>query len=75
MVLDPNAEIGFTHLDKQEKAITILIGPEGGLSEQEIQQAMTVGYQPVKLGPRVLRTETATAAALAVVQTLWGDLG
>ena len=75
LVLDPNAEIGFTHLDKQEKAITILIGPEGGLSEQEIQQAMTVGYQPVKLGPRVLRTETATAAALAVVQTLWGDLG
>lgn len=74
LVLDPLAEKGFTALDRQEN-ITLLIGPEGGLSEQEIKQAQAAGFQSVCFGPRILRTETATVAALAVVQTLWGDLG
>tara|TARA_R110002050_G_scaffold9504_1_gene32900 strand:+ start:41702 stop:42454 length:753 start_codon:yes stop_codon:yes gene_type:complete len=74
LVLDPLAEQGFTTIDKQEN-ITLLIGPEGGLSEEEIKQAQSSGFQAVHFGPRILRTETATVAALAVVQTLWGDLG
>lgn len=74
LVLNPLAEKGFIALKKQEN-ITLLIGPEGGLSEQEIEQAHAAGYQSVCFGPRILRTETATVAALAVVQTLWGDLG
>ncbi len=74
LVLDPLAEKGFTAIEKQEN-ITLLIGPEGGLSEAEIEQAQDAGFQPVCFGPRILRTETATVAALAVVQTLWGDLG
>ncbi|MFT7413677.1 MAG: 16S rRNA (uracil1498-N3)-methyltransferase [Methylophagaceae bacterium] len=74
LVLDPLTERGFTELEQQDN-ITLLIGPEGGLSEQEIGQAQAVGFQPVCFGPRILRTETATVAALAVVQTLWGDLG
>jgi len=74
LVLDPMAETGFTALDKQQN-ITLLIGPEGGLSEPEIEQAQTAGFESVCFGPRILRTETATVAALAVVQTLWGDLG
>jgi len=74
LVLDPLAEKGFTVLDKQEN-ITLLIGPEGGLNETEIGQAHTAGFESVCFGPRILRTETATVAALAVVQTLWGDLG
>lgn len=74
LVLDPLADKGFTTLDKQQN-ITLLIGPEGGLSESEITQAQAAGFQSVSFGPRILRTETATVAALAVVQTLWGDLG
>lgn len=74
LVLDPLAKKGFTKLDRQQ-SITLLIGPEGGLSELEIEQAQAAGFESVCFGPRILRTETATVAALAVVQTLWGDLG
>jgi len=74
LVLDPLAETGFTTLERQDN-IVLLVGPEGGLSEQEIQQASTAGFKAVKFGPRILRTETATVAALAVIQTMWGDLG
>lgn len=54
-------------------ALTLLIGPEGGLEEQEIAQAERAGFVGVRLGPRVLRTETAAVTALAALQTLWGD--
>lgn len=74
LVLDPLADIGFTAIEKQEELV-LLIGPEGGLSEQEIELAQGLDFQSVQFGPRILRTETATVAALAVVQTLWGDLG
>ncbi|RUM86863.1 MAG: 16S rRNA (uracil(1498)-N(3))-methyltransferase, partial [Candidatus Thioglobus sp.] len=52
---------------------TILIGPEGGLSEAEISQATQAGYQSLLLGSRVLRTETASLAAIANMQLLWGS--
>ena len=52
---------------------TILIGPEGGLSEVEIAQATQAGYQSLLLGSRVLRTETASLAAIANMQLLWGS--
>jgi len=55
--------------------ITVLIGAEGGLTETEIEQAKTVGYQEIRFGTRILRTETAATAILAVCQALWGDLG
>jgi len=51
----------------------LLIGPEGGLSQVEIDQSLAAGFQPLQLGPRVLRTETAPLAALALLQYLWGD--
>ena len=56
------------------KRVALLIGPEGGLSEAEINAAEQRGFQPLRLGPRVLRTETAPLAALSVLQFLWGDL-
>ena len=56
-------------------AVVLLVGPEGGLSADEIQLAQQRGFQPLALGPRVLRTETAPLAALSIVQFLWGDLG
>ena len=58
---------------KPSKTLALLVGPEGGLSEQEIQHATESGFHPLTLGPRVLRTETAPIAALAAIQTLWGD--
>lgn len=60
---------------RPEQAVTLLIGPEGGLSEREIAMAQDAGFQPLCLGPRILRTETAAVMALAAMQVLWGDAG
>ncbi|AFJ03396.1 Ribosomal RNA small subunit methyltransferase E [Methylophaga frappieri] len=73
LVLDPQSGQSMQALAKPE-AVTLLIGPEGGLSDREVAQAVEAGFTPIQFGPRVLRTETASAAALAVVQALWGDL-
>lgn len=54
-------------------SVALLIGPEGGLSDGEIAEAEAAGWQSWQLGPRVLRTETAGSAALAVLQSRWGD--
>lgn len=53
--------------------LTILVGPEGGFSDGERERAAQAGLRPVKLGPRVLRTETAALAALCIAQATWGD--
>ena len=55
--------------------VTVLIGPEGGLSLAERESAIACGFTPVHLGARVLRTETAALSALAAMMTLWGDMG
>lgn len=55
------------------RSVALLIGPEGGLSDEEIRLALAQGFQPLTLGPRVLRTETAPVAALSLVQYCWGD--
>ena len=57
------------------KSVLVLVGPEGGFAEPEVKEAVLSGFRTVRLGPRVLRTETAALAALAVVQFLWGDMG
>ena len=54
-------------------SVELLIGPEGGLSDEEIAQAIQKKFLPLTLGPRVLRTETAPVAAISLVQYLWGD--
>lgn len=56
-------------------SVALMIGPEGGLSPDEIEAAGQSGFLPVALGPRVLRTETAPVAAMALCQWLWGDIG
>ena len=53
---------------------TLLVGPEGGLNDDETAAAREHGFRPIRLGPRVLRTETAGVTALAALQVLWGDL-
>ncbi len=75
LLLDPVAESGLRGLEPSSALITLLIGPEGGLSPAEISQAQRAGFSGVRLGPRILRTETAGVAALAALQALWGDLG
>jgi 16S rRNA (uracil1498-N3)-methyltransferase len=56
-------------------SVALLVGPEGGLSPAEISAAEQAGFQPLQLGPRVLRTETAPLAAIAILQARWGDMG
>ena len=72
-VLLPGAATALRDLARPRTLIELLVGPEGGLTETEAAAALRAGYQPVRLGPRVLRTETAAPALLAAVQALWGD--
>lgn len=72
LMLAPGAEVALADL-APAGAVQLLIGAEGGLDPQEIVAARQVGFQAVSLGPRILRTETAGLAALAALQTLWGD--
>lgn len=71
-VLHPRA--GNTAIDAAPRSIALLVGPEGGLSNSEIETAARSGYAALSLGPRVLRTETAPLAALAILQAYWGDM-
>jgi len=75
VLLDPTAERTLPELSRPKGPLTFLIGPEGGLSPAERDAARAAGFVGVRLGPRILRTETAPLAALAVAQALWGDLG
>ncbi|NWB91324.1 16S rRNA (uracil(1498)-N(3))-methyltransferase [Pseudomonas agarici] len=71
LVLHPVAEPLASH--PKPGTLAFLIGPEGGLSDGEVEQAAKAGYLSARLGPRVLRTETAPVVALALAQQLWGD--
>ena len=72
-VLDHRGHHGFPASGSKPQSVTLLIGPEGGLTDQEIDLAARSGFQQVRIGPRVLRTETAPVVALSLVQNLWGD--
>ncbi|KEQ18348.1 16S rRNA (uracil(1498)-N(3))-methyltransferase [Endozoicomonas numazuensis] len=58
----------------QPATVSLLIGPEGGLTGEEITQAESSGFHALALGPRVLRTETAPVTAVSLMQYLWGDI-
>lgn len=73
ITLSPYAEQSLQQLAKPEGPICLLIGAEGGLTDDEVLLASTHGFTPVRLGNRVLRTETAPLAAIAAMQILWGD--
>ena len=75
LFLDPFATQTLPQLQPEDNQVTLLTGPEGGFSEQERIIAKQAGFTPVRLGKRILRTETAALAALTAVQILWGDLG
>lgn len=73
LLLDPEADTSLPTAPPPTR-IRLLIGAEGGLTEAERAAALAQGFRPMRFGPRVLRTETAAVAALAVVQYQWGDL-
>lgn len=73
LTMDPEAGVKLSTLQATGQKISLLIGPEGGLSDAEIDQAKSAGFQGIQLGPRVLRTETAALATIAALQTQWGD--
>ena len=71
LVLHPVAQPWASHA--APRSLAMLIGPEGGLADAEVEQAQASGFHAARLGPRVLRTETAPVVALSVAQQLWGD--
>lgn len=71
--LDPYADASLAQLQPSDMKVTLLTGPEGGFTDQERNIAKEAGFIPVRFGSRILRTETASIAALAAVQMLWGD--
>ncbi len=72
LVLHPVAEPWASHVPP--RSLAFLIGPEGGLSDAEVDQAKGANFPAARLGPSVLRTETAPVVALSIAQQLWGDL-
>lgn len=74
LLLSPSGDLRIDDLRDVGKGITVLIGPEGGLEDVEQESAVRAGFNAVRLGPRVLRTETAAIAALTIIQRYFGDL-
>ena len=76
IMLSPRAEQSLSDWARHHppQAVALLIGPEGGFTEQEEQAAIKHGVQPLSIGPRVLRTETAALAALAALNAVWGEI-
>ena len=72
-MLAPDATLTLPSMTPPGGAMDVLIGPEGGFNGREIERALQSGITAVRLGPRILRTETAVAAALAAINLLWGD--
>jgi 16S rRNA (uracil1498-N3)-methyltransferase len=57
------------------ESVAVMVGPEGGLAPEEAETAINAGFIPITLGSRILRTETAAIAILAILQFFWGDIG
>ena len=74
LLLHHKADNRLQHLGQSATSVALCVGPEGGFSDREIDQVMHQGFQPLALGPRVLRTETAPIAAISILQAQWGDL-
>ena len=73
LVLDKSGDNSLSEIAKSE-AIDLVVGPEGGLSTFELKNLQSQGYKVINMGPRILRTETAPIAALAILQSGYGDM-
>jgi 16S rRNA (uracil1498-N3)-methyltransferase len=74
LILDPQAETSLKDITHSQQTVELLIGPEGGLNDDELASLEKNGFESIRFGPRILRTETAGPAAISAIQTLWGDL-
>lgn len=74
LTLHPQAAKSVKHLSLPTAGVRLLIGPEGGFTDAEVYATEEAGFQTVQMGPRVLRTETAAMAAIAILQAIHGDL-
>ncbi|HXR89704.1 MAG TPA: 16S rRNA (uracil(1498)-N(3))-methyltransferase [Steroidobacteraceae bacterium] len=75
LLLSPISDVSIDEVSVSAAGVTVLIGPEGGLTDNEHEVARRSGFTAVRMGPRVLRTETAAIAALTILQHRFGDLG
>jgi 16S rRNA (uracil1498-N3)-methyltransferase len=73
LLLDPDGQQTLAAQMPQDNRLVFLIGPEGGLSAVEKQDAVSTGFSAIRMGPRILRTETAVITSLSAAQALWGD--
>ncbi len=73
LLLSPDGNTPLAGLAKPSGPVAIMVGPEGGWSQEECRWAEKAGFHPIRLGPRVLRTETAALALISVLQARWGD--
>ena len=73
LLMHHRADTRLQDIARQAASVALLVGPEVGFADREIDEAMHHGFQSLALGPRVLRTETAPIAAISIVQGLWGD--
>ena len=73
LIMHPESRKNLAGLSRPKGEVTLLVGPEGGFSDSEINKAGEMDYQIINIGPRVLRTETAALAAISACQMLWGD--
>jgi 16S rRNA (uracil1498-N3)-methyltransferase len=74
LILEPASERSMSQIEAPAGEVTLLAGGESGFAPEDTEAAVLRGFVPVRLGPRVLRTETAGMAALAAMQALWGDM-
>src|SRR5439155_25021628 len=73
LLLAPGARVSLGELARPDGTVELLVGPEGGLAPDELASAQRAGFRGVRLGPRILRTETAALAAMSAMSCLWGD--
>ena len=73
IILDPDADHSLKDIDLKKRSVEIFIGPEGGINSEELQQLAAMGFNNIRFGPRILRTETAGPAVISALQVLWGD--
>lgn len=74
LILRPGAVSALSARSESQTGLCLLIGPEGGFSDREYDDAGAAGFEAVSIGPRILRTETAALTAIAIAQSRWGDV-
>jgi len=74
IIFEPGKTETLKSFPKPQQKVAVLIGPEGGFSQQEVIDAQGVGFTALGFGPRVVRNETAAIASIAAMQVLWGDM-